>query len=485
MTLPFSVPPCLRGEAFVLLFLFALICPAQQPTTGTKPWQKIPVPPLHTFHPREPIRVELPNGLVILLMEDHELPLIDGALRIRGGSRDEPAAKAGMLDLYPDAWRTGGTKTRTGDQMDDQLEMKAARIEAGSSQDSTSLSWSSLKEDFDFVLDEVVDLLRHPEFRQEKIDLAKEQMAGAIARRNDDVDEILRRESTRIAYGPDNPYSHVPEFSTVAAITREDLLAWHQRTVSPNNIVLGVSGDFDPKAMEQKLRAAFGGMPKGKPFPKTEITFRDPAPGVYFIEKEDVNQSGIAMVHLGIDRHNPDYFAINVLNELFGGGISSRLFSNVRTKDALAYSVGGGVGTAYDHLGLFRLSMSTRSGATAKAIDALNREIAALLKSGVTPAEVQTAKDSILNSFIFAFDSSDKVLAERMSYEFYGYPANFLDQFRAGVEKVTAADVDRVARKYIHPDKIAVVVVGHAPDFDRPLATLGKVKTIDISIPKR
>ena len=429
--------------------------------------------------------MELPNGLVIMLQEDHELPLIDGALRIRGGSRDEPAAKAGMLDLYPDAWRTGGTKTRTGDQMDDLLEMKGAHIEAGSSVDSTALSWSSLKEDFDFVLDEVADLLEHPEFRQEKIDLAKEQMAGAIARRNDDVDEILRRESTRIGYGPDSPYARIPEFSTVAAITREDLIAWHQRTVAPNNIILGVSGDFDPEIMEQKLRAAFGGMAKGKPFPTTEIAFHDPAPGVYFIEKEDVNQSGIAMVHLGIDRRNPDYFALAVLDELFGGGISSRLFSNVRTKDGLAYSVGGGVGANYDHPGLFRISMSTRSGATVKAIDALNREIAALLKTGVTPAEVQTAKDSILNSFIFAFDTSDKVLAEKMSYEFYSYPSNFLDQFRAGIEKVTPADVDRAARKYIHPDRIAVVVVGHAPDFDRPLTTLGKVKTLDISIPKR
>src|SRR5258708_19693537 len=139
MTLPFSVAPCLRGEAFVLLFLSALICPAQQPTTGTKPWQKIPVPPLHTFHPREPIRVELPNGLVILLMEDHELPLIDGALRIRGGSREEPAAKAGMLDLYPDAWRTGGPKTRTRPQIDDHLAIKPPPLEPAPSPHPPSL----------------------------------------------------------------------------------------------------------------------------------------------------------------------------------------------------------------------------------------------------------------------------------------------------------------------------------------------------------
>lgn len=480
----------------ILIFAIALMLPlsaaiAQQPApAGTAPasaspqWKKIPVPPLHDFHPQEPRRVELPNGLVILLQEDHELPLIDGTLRIRGGSRDEPAAKAGMIDIYPDAWRTGGTKTKTGDQLDDFLEMKAARVEASSGRDSVSLSWSSLKEDFDPVLAVIMDLLLHPEFRQEKIDLTKEQMFGAIARRNDELLEILQRESTRLGYGAENPYARIAEFATVAAVTREDLIEWHKRTVAPNNMLIGISGDFDSAAMERKLREAFGGLPKGRPFQKTEVAFREPAPGIYFAEKAEVNQSAIAMLHQGIDRHNPDYFAVTVMNELFGGGFSSRLFSNIRTKQGLAYSVSGGVGSSFDHPGLFRISMSTRSGNTAKAIDSLNHEIAALLKNGATQEELQKAKDSILNSFIFAFDSRDKVLAERMTYEFYGYPADFLEKYRAAIEKVTIADVDRVARKYIHPDKIVVLVVGHAADFDRELGTLGKVKAVDISIPK-
>jgi zinc protease len=236
--------------------------------------------------------------------------------------------------------------------------------------------------------------------------------------------------------------------------------------------------------MERKLRDTLGALPKGRPWQKTEIAFHDPAPGIYFAEKSDVNQSGIALVHMGIDRHNPDYFAVVIMNELFGGGISSRLFSSVRTKQGLAYAVGGGVGSSFDHPGLFRVTMSTRSENTGKAIDALNREIAALLKNGCTQEELQKAKDTILNSFIFAFDSKEKVLAERMSYEFYGYPADFLDKYRAAIEKITTTDVDRVARKYIHPEKIAILVVGHAADFDRELGTFGKVKTVDIAIPK-
>jgi zinc protease len=171
------------------------------------------------------------------------------------------------------------------------------------------------------------------------------------------------------------------------------------------------------------------------------------------------------------------------MNEVFGGGLSARLFSNIRTKKGLAYGVGGGVGMNYDYPGLFQLSMGTKSETTAAAIAALYEEIDNLHKTPATPEELQRAKDSILNSFIFRFDSKEKVLSEKMLYEFYGYPPDFLEGYRAGIEKVTADDVARVARRYVHRDKIALLVVGKAADFDKPLASLGPVTTLDISIP--
>jgi len=206
---------------------------------------------------------------------------------------------------------------------------------------------------------------------------------------------------------------------------------------------------------------------------------------MYFIEKDDVNQSAITMVDLGTDRRNPDFYAIQVMNQLFGGGFSSRLFSNIRSKQGLAYDVGGGVGTAFDHPGIVRISMGTKSATTAAAIEALRHQIAEMVKGDVTQAEVKKAKDAILNSFIFEFDSKEKVLAERIRYEFYGYPPDFLERYRAGIEKVTPADVDRVARKYLHPDRLAVLVVGNAKDFDRNLDSFGKVTAVDISIPAK
>jgi zinc protease len=446
-------------------------------------WQQIEIPSLPAFHPQEPKRIELPNGMVIFLQEDHELPLIDGVARVRGGSRSEPANKAGLLDVLGDVWRTGGTKTQTGDQLDDFLEIRAAKVETGSNADSTTISWSSMKGDFDDVFKVFQDLLREPEFRADKIDLAQKNMADSISRRNDEVGEIASRESGKLAYGANNPYTREPEYATVAAITRQDLLDWHQAHVSPNNIILGVVGDFDSAAMEAKLRQAFGSWPKGPAVKTPEIQFQPAKPGYYVVAKPDVNQSSIRMVELGIRRDNPDYYATQVFNEAFGGGFSSRLVRSIRTDKGLAYDVGGGIGSAFDHPGVVRLSMGTKSGSTVESIQALYEQIDGLAKNPISDDEIKRAKDSILNSFVFNFDSPEKVLRERMAYEFYGYPADYLERYRAGIEKVEPADVARAAAKYLHRDKLAVLVVGNTAEFDKPVSSLGPVTNVDITIP--
>ncbi len=462
------------------VLLLALGVPQLFAQTG---WRQIPVPPLPAFHPQEPKRIELPNGMVIFLQEDHELPLIDGVARIRGGSREEPANKVGMLDIYGEAWRTGGTKTQTGDQLDDFLEVRAAKVETNNNADSTTISLSCLKDDFDDVFKVFTGLLREPEFRADKVDLAQKENFDGISRRNDDVDEIAHREAAKLAYGADNPYTRDAEYATIAAVTRQDLLDWHRNHVHPNNIIIGIVGDFDSAAMEAKLRQAFGAWPKGPAWQKPDIKFQPAKPGYYLIPKEDVNQSNIRMVELGTTRDNPDYYAIEVFNEAFGGGFASRLFRNIRTAQGLAYSVGGGVGTRFDHPGMVQLAMATKSGTTVESIQALYSQIDDLAKNPISQEEIQHAKDAILNSFVFNFDTPDKVLRERMAYEFYGYPPDFLERYRAGIEKIGPSDVARAASKYLHKDQLAVLVVGNTSEFDKPLSSLGPVKNVDISIP--
>jgi zinc protease len=461
----------------------AFLTPLPRASAQATDWKQVPIPQLPAFKPRQPKRVELSNGMVIFLQEDHELPLIDGTARIRGGSVNEPKEKTGLVDIYGEVWRTGGTKSQTGDQLDDFLEIRAAKVETGGGPDSTTISFSCLKGDLDDVFKAFVDVLQNPEFRAEKIDIAKKGMDDAISRRNDEASEIAHREAVKLAYGPDNPYARVAEYATVAAVTRQDLIDFHGKYVQPNNIILGISGDFDSAAMEAKLRKAFESWPKGPALPKNDIKYSPAKPGYYVISKEDVNQSNISMVALGTTRANPDYYAISVFNEAFGGGFSSRLFNDIRTKRGLAYGVGGGVGTNFGHPGILRIAMGTKSESTIEAIQAVDEDIDNLAKQPITEDEIQRAKDAILNAFIFRLDSPDKILAERMTYEYYGYPPDWLDKYQAEIKKVTAPDVNRVATKYLHRDQLAVLVVGNTKEFDKPLSSLGPVKDIDITIP--
>jgi zinc protease len=447
-------------------------------------WKQIPIPKLPAFHPQEPKRVELPNGMVIFLQEDHELPTIDAVVRVREGSRSEPAAKVGLVSLYGEVWRTGGTKTQTGDQLDDYLEIRAAKVETDANADSTIITLSCLKEDFDDTFKAFNDLLRQPEFREDKLDLAKREAFDGISRRNDDINDIAHRESAKLAYGPQNPYARVPEYATVAAVTRQDLIDWHHTYAHPNNIIFGMVGDFDSAQMEAKLRQAFGDWAKGPVAIAPNIKFEPAKPGYYLVKKEDVNQSSIHMVGLGTTRNNPDYYAIEVFNEVFGGGFSSRLVQNLRTAQGLAYSVGGGIGTRYDHPGILQLAIGTKSATTVQAIQGLYQQIDELNTKPITDAEIARAKDSILNAFVFNFDSPDKVLRERMAYEYYGYPADFLERYRAGIERVTTADVTRIIPKYLHKEQLDVLVAGNASEFDKPLSSLGPVTELDISIPQ-
>ena len=454
-----------------------------QAQQAPEPWKKIPVPPLHDFKPVEPKKIVLENGLVIFLQEDHELPFVDGSILIRGGGRNEPVAKTGLVSLYGQTWRTSGTKTMDGDKLDDVLALKAASIETSGGSATTSLRWTSFKQDFDQVFGLTTDLLEHPDFKADKLNLGKHQFEAGIARRNDDAAEIAGREAAMIAYGKNSPYAREEEYATVAAVQLSDLQAWHDKTVAPNNMIVAVSGDFDSAVMEKKLREAFGGMKRGAEMKAPDVAFVNPKQGVNFVDKNDVNQSNVYIVGLGTERNNPDYYALSVMNEVFSGGFGSRVFQSVRTRLGLAYSVGGSYGASYDHPGLFVVQAATKSASTVAATKAMLDEIGRLKTVPPTPEELKSAKDQVLNSFIFNYDSREKTLNEQVALALYGYPPDFLEKYKTGVEKVTSADVARVANKYIDVSKLAVVVVGNGAEFGTPLKELGPVTDLDIAIP--
>jgi zinc protease len=457
--------------------------PTPPKTPASEPWKQIPIPPLHDFKPVEPKKIKLENGLVIFLQEDHELPFIDGTILIRGGSRNEPADKTGLVSLYGEAWRTSGTAAHTGEQLDDMLALKAASIETGGGVATTSMRWSSFSKDFDEVFGLTMDVLEHPTFKADKLALGKRELYTDIARRNDDAAEIAGREAGLVAYGKNNPYDREVQYATVDAVKLGDLQAWHEKTIAPNNMIVAVEGDFDSAAMEAKLRKAFGGMKPGVEVKAPDVTFHDPQHGVFFANKGDVDQSNVYIVGLGTERSNPDYYALSVMNEIFSGGFGSRVIQSVRTRLGLAYNVGGSYGAGYDHPGLFVAEAGTKSSSTVAATKAVLDEIGRLKTVPPTVEELRSAKDQLLNSFIFNYDSREKTLNEQVVLALYGYPPDFLEKYKSGIEKVTSADVSRVANKYIDVNKLAVVIVGNQSEMGTPLTELGPVTNLDISIP--
>jgi zinc protease len=429
-------------------------------------------------------RVTLANGMRLFLLEDHELPLVSISVRIRTGSVYEPAEKVGLASITGEVMRTGGTTTKTGDEIDEELESIAASVETGIGLNSGSASMSVLKADLDTGLAVLADVLMNPAFRQDKIELAKMQHRSAISRRNDYVGEIAGREFEKLIYGPASVYARQTEYDTIDSISRDDLVAFHKKFFGPNNMMLAVWGDFDTKQMIEKIEKAFEGWRKVDldlpETPQVQYEFRKT---VNVVRKDDINQSNIYLGHIGGLMSDPDYFALIVMNRILGGGFTGRLFKNVRSREGLAYSVFGAYSANFEYPGEFYVGCQTKSESTVHAIRAMLREVKKMQESEVTDEELALAKDSFLNSFVFNFDSKGEIVNRLMTYDYFGYPADFLQKTKENVEKVTKADVLRVARKHLKPDKVQILAVGRPDDFDEPLSVLGPVNEIDITIP--
>ncbi len=476
----------MKSRHFAKLLLAAFLMFAFVPTApGQQSYKDLKFPPLKPIKLPKVKRTVLPNGMIVLLVEDHELPLIEASMRIGVGGVYDPADKVGLASVTGEVMRTGGSTSRSGDEIDDALEQVGAVVEVGIGRTSGYATLSALKEHANLAFGILADILEHPAFPEDKIELAKIEQRSAIARRNDDPMQVIMREFTKLIYGPDSPYARHPEYATIDRISRADLVAFHRRFFHPNNVILGVWGDFKTDEMIARLQKVFGGWQKVRfqrpSLPPVKYAYDY---SVNYIEKPELSQSYIMLGHIGGIRKNPDYFSWIVLNEILGGGFSSRLVRNVRSRMGLAYSVFGAYGANYDYPGMFYVGCQTKLGTTVKAIRAMLQQVRDIRDNGITEDELKLAKDSFLNSFVFNFDTRREIVERLMTYEYYGYPKDFLTRIRKGVEKVTKEDVQRVAQKYLHPDKVRILVEGNQKGFDEPLSALGKVHTIDITIPE-
>ena len=454
-------------------------------TSAIPSYKELQFPALKQVKIPEVARFTLSNGMRIFLLEDHELPIVSGFALVRTGNLFDPPSKRGLGDVTAGVLRSGGTRTKTGDQIDEELENMAASVESSMGETSASVSFSGLKETSDKVLQVFKEVLTDPEFRQDKIDLTLNQIHSGIARRNDEAQSISERELTNILYGRDNPYGWTIEHEHVNRIQHEDLRQFYRRYYFPKNIMLAIYGDFSAAQMKEKLEALFTDWRVEQPaVPSFPAVSAKPVPGVFLAEKPDVTQTFFGLGLLGGKLDDQDYPALQVATSILGSGFTSRLMSQIRTKLGLAYSIGAGWGAQYDHPGTFRIVGSTKSMSTADALEAAKKELEKMRTTEVTEQELKTAKDGVLNSFVFFFDSPSKTLNRVMMYEYFGYPKDFLFEYQKRISAVTRADVLRVYKDRIHPENLTIVAVGNPKDFGKPLDGLGKVEKIDLTIPE-
>jgi zinc protease len=449
-------------------------------------YQDLKFPPLRPIQIPKVAAFTLPNGMKIYLLEDHELPAIEGVARVRTGNLFDPADKVGLATMTGVVIRTGGTRTKTGEQLDEQLENIAASVESNIGETTGSVSFSALRENIDEVLGVFKDVIAAPEFRADKITLARTQLRSAIARRNDDARGVADREFADILYGKDTPYGWDMQYATVDRITRADLQDFYKRYFFPANIVLGVWGDFDTADMKTKIEKLFSDFAvQQPPVPEFPKVAGKPAPGVYVAVKKDVTQTFFSIGQLGGQFKDKDYPALVIMADILGGGFRSRLVERVRTKMGNAYDIGAAWDANYDHPGLFEISGGTKSLSTVETFKAIQEEVDRIRTSEVTEEELKTAKDTALNSLVFAYDTRSKTLARMLTYDYYGYPPDFIEQYQKALQAVTRADVLRVAKEHLNPADFTTVAVGNPDYFGHPLDALGgPVHMIDLTIPQ-
>ncbi|HHT9136912.1 MAG TPA: M16 family metallopeptidase [Candidatus Wunengus sp. YC60] len=434
------------------------------------------------FVPPKVDRVVLENGMILYLLEDHDLPIFNITARIRTGAIYEPSEKAGLASLTGYVMRSGGTAAMPDDKMNEELEFMAASVETSIDRESGSASLSTLKKDIDKGLKIFADVLMNPAFPEDKIRMRKDEVVESIRRENDNPSQIAQREFRRIIYDSKHPYSRKVEgtLESIEKITRDDMVTFHKKYFHPNNIILGISGDFNKDEIIRKLNAVFAGWKKEDiQFPEVPKVDRRFEKDVFYVYK-DINQANVMMGHLGIHRKSPDYFPVMIMNFVLGGGsFTARIPGRIRSDEGLAYSAFSAFQTARD-IGIFFVSCQTKLESTNRAIAIALEELEKIRKTPIDKEELAQAKETFMNQFVFRFTTSASIVGQKVDIEYEDLPLNYLETYIANVQAVTQEDVQKVARKYLHPDEIKILVVGDKEKFDKPLDSFGKVNVIEL-----
>lgn len=471
----------------VLTLVLLALSPAALLAQATQQIPKHPrelkyTPLSYTPPVREKYRHVLSNGVVAYLVEDHDLPLVNVSTLVRTGSYLEPAGKEGLASLTGGQIRAGGTTSKTAEEFDEAADFLAAQINSfiGGTQGNATLNL--LAKDVDAGLALYFDMLRNPRFQEDRLKLAKSQILQNMERRNDSTTTIENREWSRLMYGADHFSTKESTKASIESITREDMIAFHQKYFQPGGFIFAISGDFNTKDMLAKLEASMKGWPVNKTaLPEVPKPAAVPVAGLYTVHKADVNQGRVSIGHIGGMRDTPDSYAIEIMNDILGGGgFTSRITSRVRSDEGLAYSAGSNFGLGTYYPGVFRAAFQSKNPTTSQAIDIIMEELNRVRTSKVTPEELETAKNSIVEFFPRIFATASQIAGTFAQDEYTKRRPDYWTTYRERIRAVTAEDVQRVADKYLQPDKMVVLVVGNIDEItkgnpDKPQYSLTKL----------
>lgn len=433
------------------------------------------------FHFPTVAHQQLENGIKVYSRENHELPLVELTVMVEGGSIYDPVGKTGLSQVFAEVLHTGGSVNLTPEELENELEAKAIGLSVSSSNYSYEINLSIHREELQRGLEILAELMRQPRFSVDRLELARKQMLEDLHRKNDEPGSIARRLLSQ-SINSDHPFGTYPTDAEINSFTREDLINMHQRFFSPENVWIAISGDIDQAEIENLFMQEFGSWKAVPAFVRDFASLPQAPTGQILLADKDVPQTTILMGHRGISKDNPDVMALRVANYILGGGgFNSRLMREVRSNRGLAYSVYSYFQVGRHLPGLFIAGSETKSQSTVEVVRLMRQLMEQIIAEPVSDAELELAKKSLINSFVFAFDNCHSVVSRKMRLDYYGYPAQYMETYRQQVADITVAEVQRVARKYLRPDLLQVVLVGDSQHFVDRLATIDlPLQTIDL-----
>ena len=466
----------LRGCACTLLALIVAGHAAAQ-TRGNPPRplqaHDVKFPPYHLQ--------TLPNGLQVMTVLHHEQPVVSMRMLVRAGGALDPKGKNGLAELAASVL-TQGAGGLSATELNDTVDFMGAALGAGAGTDLTFINMIVMKDSFETGLRILSDVARRPAFSPEEIDRQREQMLSSLKVSFEDPEFIANAVFRRLVYGF-HPYG-MPQAgtpATLAALTRDDLVAFHRRNFVPNNAILAIVGDLTDEEAFEGVKKVFSDWERREVPVESFMAPPDPTRRVIVINKPDAVQTEVRVGHVGIRRNHSDYMALNLAVRILGGEGANRLHQVLRTERGLTYGASADFDTLKES-GAIEASTNTRSEATGEALRLMVDEFWRLQRERVGERELSDAKAYLTGSFPLTIETPDAIATQVLNVLFYGLPVDQLESFRQRVNAVSVDDVERVARYYLRPDRLSIVLVGNAAAFEAQLrrAGFGTFEVIDM-----